>query len=101
MQNVKFLSGYQGVKTGEVWFDKGSFVELQNDPAFELVEMGVVEIVIPKAKAEAVKESDDLESLTVKDLKAKAKEFGLSGYSKFKKDELIAALQEIELTPGG
>lgn len=93
MQNVKFLRGYQGVKTGEVWFHKGSFAELPNDPAFELEEMGVVEIVMPKVKAKVVEESDDLESLSMKELKAKAKELGLSGYSKLSKDDLIAAIE--------
>ena len=58
MENVKFLSDYRGVRTNEIFFEKGSVVELANDPAYELVEMGIAKIVKepePKPKAKKAK----------------------------------------------
>ncbi|WP_411953188.1 Rho termination factor N-terminal domain-containing protein [Alkalibacillus sp. S2W] len=45
---------------------------------------------------EKTKESqyDELEALTVKELKAKCKEMGISGYSKLKEEELINLILE-------
>ena len=48
MEKVKFLSDYRGIRTNEIFYTKGSLVELANDAAFELEEMGVVEIVVEK-----------------------------------------------------
>lgn len=39
---------------------------------------------------------DALADLSVKDLKAKAKELGLSGYSSLKADELVAVIEEAQ-----
>ena len=51
----------------------------------------VKEVKKPVAKKE---EKSVLSSLSVAELKEAAKEKGISGYSKFKKDELIAALSK-------
>jgi hypothetical protein len=48
----------------------------------------------PVAKKLATPASQDISSLTVKELKAKAKDLGISGYSTMKKDELVAIIQK-------
>lgn len=53
-----------------------------------------------EADAEMAAEDDDdaasFDSLTVVELKEKAKEKGITGYSTMKRDELVAALEEAE-----
>ena len=44
-------------------------------------------------KEESSSDDPDLESLSVKDLKAIAKKAGLKGYSKLNKDELVSAIR--------
>lgn len=46
-----------------------------------------------ETKEEVKEEAKDLESMTLTELKALAKEQGLKGYSKMKKDEIISALK--------
>ncbi len=47
-----------------------------------------------EVKKEVKSESSDLSSMTVAELKAAAKDKGITGYSKLKKDELIAELSK-------
>ena len=50
------------------------------------------EVVVEEKVAEVEEESDDFSSMTLADLKAKAKDAGVKGYSTMKKAELIEAL---------
>ena len=53
-----------------------------------------VEVETPSEEKKEVVETNDLSALTLSDLKAKAKEAGIKGYSTMKKAEIIAALEK-------
>lgn len=46
MQKVKFLIGFQGTETRNIWFDPGDTLELDEDMAIKLVEHGRAEFVM-------------------------------------------------------
>ncbi len=57
--------------------------------------MGYKEIEDAKKPETDVPAGTDLEKMTVEELKALAKEKGITGVSALKKDELIAALKDV------
>ena len=89
MALVRFLVDYQGVLTGEQWYAAGSVVDIA--AAARLVADGRAEYV--KQQAEPVL-AVDLDSLTVNELKAMARDAGVANYYRLKRNELIAELRE-------
>lgn len=61
----------------------------------KLKKMGYKEIESVKTPVKTTHEDDELDKKTVDELKAIAKEKGITGAGSLKKDELIAALEDV------
>ena len=88
MAAIRFLVNYRGVLTKERYYQAGDIAELDNATA--LVDEGRAEHVV----AELPEEADGLDKLTRKQLRALAKEAGLTRYGQLNKAALIAKLRD-------
>ncbi len=86
MAAIRFIVDYRGVLTNERYYQAGDVAELDN--AIALVNEGRAEHV------ELPQEADGLDRLTRKQLRAMAKEAGLSRYGQLNKAALIAQLRD-------
>jgi hypothetical protein len=78
----------------------GEIVTLTDDKHIDAFKAaGAVAEVYGSAKAANKDNSGDGDGPSYEELKAKAKELGIKGYGKMKKEELIAALKEAEEEP--
>ncbi len=83
MPDIRFLYDHDEFKAGQV---------LTGEEDLDLDKLwaeDVIAFVVPGEPEEVVVLAD----LSVKDLKAKAKELGLEGYSKLKAEELVAVIE--------
>lgn len=94
MSNIRFLQDFEGVETNGVFYLANLVVDPENvSPPLDVD--GLLALDVALLTEEEV-EAPDLESLSVSELKAKAKDLGLSGYSGLKADELVAAIEEAQ-----
>ncbi|KKL21940.1 hypothetical protein LCGC14_2440430 [marine sediment metagenome] len=95
MSNIRFLQDFEGVETDGNFYLAHSIVDPESvSPPLDVD--GLLALDVALLTEEEVK-APDLESLSVKDLKAKAKELGLEGYSKLKAPELRDAIREAQV----
>ena len=103
MITVRFLVDYRGVLTAEKYYQSGVMDSFEKIIAHALVDAGravyveqappepiEIKIVNPIEPVLAV----DLEGISLKELRAMAKEAGVKGYSRMKRDTLIRHLQD-------
>jgi hypothetical protein len=90
MRTIKFLVDYRGMLTREKYYLAGAIEAFPLSEAEGLVEAGVAEWYVEDELVLAV----DLDDLTVKQLKAKAKAAKVKGYGRMNKAELIAELRD-------
>jgi hypothetical protein len=111
MKKVKFLSDYQGIQSRELFYQAGDEAELQDAGALELASRGVVELLddlepdeawkLEKVEFDVVESSEvleplNLEELSMKDLRAIAKDLKLKRYSKLSKPALIKSIKKAQ-----
>jgi hypothetical protein len=94
MKQVRFLSDYRGVLTGELYFVAGQRGELPDGAAFELRERGLVELVDEGPEPDEQPAPEPLDALTVKQLRKMARAASIPKWHGMKKDELVKHLRE-------
>ena len=96
MTQIRFLVNYRGVLTHERYYQAGDVAELDNATA--LVDEGRAEFFdhgsVIESKPIIIHNRLGLEELTRKQLRALAKEAGLSRYGQLNKAALIAQLRD-------
>ena len=97
MITVRFLVDYRGVLTAEKYYQSGVMDSFEKIIAHDLVDAGravyVEQAPLELAPVEPVL-AVDLEGVSLKELRAMAKEAGVKGYSRMKRDTLVRHLQD-------
>ena len=85
MSKIRFIVDYRGALTGEQYFTAGT--EMSHASAAALVADGRAEFV-------EIEPTDDLDGLSVKQLKQRAQNAGVKGYGRMKRAALVDALKD-------
>jgi hypothetical protein len=101
MKRVRFLQSYRGVLTAEKWYEPDDETSLSDDAALDLQERGIVGLIGDVAEPDALPLPDSIDDDAIvvvydlkptKELRALAKEKGIKGYSRMKRETLIDRL---------
>ena len=91
MSNIRFLQDFEGVETDGNFYLAHSIVDPESvSPPLDVDGLLALDVAL---FTDQEVPAPDLESLSVKGLKAKAKDLGIEGFSGLSKDELIAAIE--------